>query len=336
MSRRILIGSAVSTWASIAVLRYPASAAEYTFKFAVTLPSSHPTTICAFESAKNIEAESGGRLQVQVFPNNALGDDIAVMSQIRSGAVQLYSGNGQILSTIVPVAAIEAVAFAFANYQRVGEAMDGPLGAYIRESVRRVGLYPFDRVWYGGFHQVSNSKKAIERPEDLQGLKLRIAPGRMELDIYRALGATAAPVPAAELYSALQTHLVDGAVTSLGSYEAFKLYEVQRYLSLTQHSFVTQPILSSNDTMQALPPALREIVNRNISASGLRQRAMIISSERSLEKALRDQGMLVNRPDRAALQDEIRKARLYQQWQAQFGTQPWTLLESVTGPLAES
>ena len=114
------------------------------------------------------------------------------MTQLRSNAIQMYSPSGLTLATVVPISAIEGTAFAFPTYEKAIEAIDGALGESIRSGVRKAGLYPFDKMGLAGFHHVTNSLRAINSPDDLQGLKVRIPPGPIEVPTFKAMGATAA------------------------------------------------------------------------------------------------------------------------------------------------
>ena len=138
-----------------------AAAPEFSFKFGHNQPTSHPMHIRAQEAAERIFAESKGRLEVKIFPNNQMGGDSDMLAQVRSGGLQMYAPSSAGLSTLVPVATINAVGFSFANYQQVWAAMDGQLGAHVRAAIEKVGLHPLERVWDIGFRQVTTSGRPI-------------------------------------------------------------------------------------------------------------------------------------------------------------------------------
>jgi tripartite ATP-independent transporter DctP family solute receptor len=324
----------VSTFAAASLPRFPAAAAEFTFKCGLNVPAAHPTGVAALEAARGIETESGGRVQVQVFPSSQLGDDTSMLVQLRSNAIQLYSATGGTLAALVPITAIEGVAFAFSSYDRATQALDGSLGQYIRDGIRKAGFYPFEKFGIGGYHHVTNSLRPIARPEDVQGMKIRIPPGPIEIPALKTVGAVPTTVSSAEMYAALQTHLVDGCATALASIDGLKLFEVQKYLSLTRHLFTSHFFVANPETMQNLPKNLHEIVDRNFNASELRQRNTALRGEDASMKSLPGKGMTINSPDLAPFRAAMRKARLYEQWQSLYGQQAWTLLEKVTGQLA--
>ncbi|HZV07268.1 MAG TPA: TRAP transporter substrate-binding protein DctP, partial [Gemmataceae bacterium] len=128
-----------------------AQAAEFSYKYANNLPDSHPMNTRAKEMAAAIKAETNGRFDLQIFPNNQLGSDTDMLSQIRSGGVEFFTLSGLILSTLVPAASINGIGFAFPDYDTVWKAMDGDLGAYVRGEIKKAGLEVMDKIWDNGF-----------------------------------------------------------------------------------------------------------------------------------------------------------------------------------------
>src|SRR6201991_74905 len=153
-----------------------AAQAEFTYKFANNLPDSHPLNTRAKEMSAAIKAETDGRVDVQVFPNNQLGSDTDVLSQLRSGGVEFFTLSGLILSTLVPAASINGMGFAFPDYDTVWKAMDGDLGAYVRDQIAKTNLLALEKIWDNGFRQTTTSTKPVNTPDDYRGMKLRVPP----------------------------------------------------------------------------------------------------------------------------------------------------------------
>src|SRR6478672_7450575 len=149
-----------------------AQTAEFTYKYANNLPDGHPMNVRAKEMAAAIKAETNGRVDLQIFPNNQLGSDTDMLSQIRSGGVEFFTLSGLILATLVPAASINGIGFAFADYDTVWKAMDGDLGAYVRGEIGKAGLMVMDKIWDNGFRQTTSSSKPINGPEDFKGFKI--------------------------------------------------------------------------------------------------------------------------------------------------------------------
>jgi hypothetical protein len=129
--RRILL-AAPAALAAPALLMRKANAAEFTYKYANNLPATHPMNVHAQEAVAKIKEKTAGKVEIRIFPNNQLGSDTDVLSQVRSGAVEFFTLSGLILSTLVPSASINGVGFAFSDYDTVWRAMDGALGAFVR------------------------------------------------------------------------------------------------------------------------------------------------------------------------------------------------------------
>src|SRR5271166_1355653 len=166
ISRRALLAGAGAS-AGIGMFSIKrARAAEFTYKYANNLPVSHPMNIRANEAAEKIKTETGGRFELQVYPDNQLGSDTDVLSQLRSGAVEFFTLSGLILATLVPAASINGLGFAFPDYATVWKAMDGDLGAFIRGQIGKAGLVAMEKIWDNGFRQITSSIKPIKTPDD--------------------------------------------------------------------------------------------------------------------------------------------------------------------------
>src|SRR6202161_1608960 len=120
-----------------------------------------------------IKTETNGRFDLQIFPNNQLGSDTDMLSQIRSGGIEFFTLSGLILSTLIPIASINGIGFAFPDYDTVWKAMDGELGAFVRGEITKANLVPMEKIWDNGFRQTTSSRKAINSPRDSKGIKIR-------------------------------------------------------------------------------------------------------------------------------------------------------------------
>lgn len=167
---RFAVGAA-ATFASIAIIKAPAKAAQFNYKMAHNLPVNHPLHVRNVQCWNAVKKESNGRLDVQVFPNNILGGDTQVLSQLRVGGVQFFTLSGGILTSLVPVAAIQGVGFAFKDSKTTFAAMDGEIGTIVRKETDAKGLIAFDKIWENGFRQITSSTHPITKVEDLENLK---------------------------------------------------------------------------------------------------------------------------------------------------------------------
>ena len=226
-----LAGSAAFATIGIAV---PVRAAEFDIKFGTDLPQEHPVSVRTVEAFARIAKATNGRVAGKVFPASVLGSDPSMISQLRSGAVEMLAMPGAFL-TFSPVAGIENLAFGFKDRGTVFRAMDGDLGKLIRDDIASKGVVCLDKIWESGFRSITTSTKPIHAAADLSGLKIRVSPGKIRIDTFASLGASPTPIALSELYTALQTHVVDAQENPLVLINQQKFFEVQKYVSLSEH-----------------------------------------------------------------------------------------------------
>ena len=314
------------------VLRFPADAAEFTFKFGTDEAPTHPQSIRAAEACERIKRDTNGRVEIQFFPGSQLGGQAEMFSMVRSGAMDFLQIGDVTIQNVVPVAGITNVAFAYTP-KNVWTAMDGALGAYTRAAIEKLDLRVFDKMWDAGFREVSNNVRPIVVPDDLKGIKLRIPGAPILVALFKALGASPTPVDVNELYAALQTHLVDGLEVPLISLEAFKFYEVTKYVSFTDHVWTGYRQIANGAVWRRLPKNLQDIIAGNFDAMAIAERNDLAKLNQTLQATLTARGLVFNRPDITPFRERVRSAGLYAQWKAQFGDEAWTLLENAVGKL---
>jgi tripartite ATP-independent transporter DctP family solute receptor len=298
LTRRQLIASASAAALPTLALRPAQAAAEFTFKYGNNLPVSHPMNARAQEMAAAINAESKGRIDFQVFPNNQLGNDTDMLSQVRSGALDFFTLSPLILGTLVPSAQISGVGFAFKDYGQVWAAMDGDLGAHVRKEIAaKSSLFAFEKIWDNGYRQITTSTKAITTPEDLKGLKIRIPPSPFWSSMFKAFESSPQTINFAEVYSALQTKVADAQENPLAIIATAKLNEVQKFCSITNHMWDGFWFLGNKKSFERLPADLQEIVTRNINAAALLERDDVRKLNDGLMTELKAKGMQFNTTD---------------------------------------
>ncbi len=308
--------------------------AEFTYKYANNLPVTHPMNIRAKEMAEAISKETKGRVEIQIFPSNQLGGDTDMLSQIRTGGIQFFTLSGLILSTLVPAASISGIGFAFPDYDAVWKAMDGDLGKYIRGEIGKANLVVMDRIWDNGFRQITSSTKPIVTADDVKGFKIRVPVSPLWTSMFKALEAAPASINFSEVYSALQTKVVDGQENPLAIISTAKLNEVQKYCSLTNHMWDGFWFLANKAAWEKLPPDLRAICARHINAAGMNERTDVAALNANLQKDLADKGMVFNAAKSDTFRAKLRSAGFYAEWKAKYGDEAWALLEKQTGKLA--
>ncbi len=317
-----------------AVTSRRAEAATFTYKCATNLPAAHPLNLRLTEAATRIKAKSNGQLQIRIFPNSELGGDTTMLSEIRSGGVQFFTLSGLILSTLAPIAALSGVGFAFKDYTQVWAALDGQAGALIRQGIAQKGLIALPRIFDNGFREITTSTRPIQTPADLHGLKIRVPVAPLWTSMFKDFGALPTSINFNEVYSALQTHVADAEENPLAVIETAKLYEVQKYCSLTNHMWDGFWFLANPAAFKRLPPSLQALVTKEINAAAMAQRQDVVKLNSSLQGKLTRQGMAFNTTDPAQFRAALRQAGFYAEWRRRFGKPAWNALEQVTGKLA--
>jgi tripartite ATP-independent transporter DctP family solute receptor len=330
-TRRSFTAGAAATFASIGALRSTAKAAEFNYKYGSNVDVSHPLNVRMTEMWRAVSAETKGRLQVQMFPNNALGGDTAMLTQLRSGALQFFTLDGGILQSVVPVAAIQGVGFAFKDAQQAFHAFDGPLGDYVRNEIKAKGIWVFDKMWDIGMRDITSSRGPIRSADDLTNFKIRTPPGKLWVDLFKAFGASPSPLNFSEVYTALQTKVFDGQENPPAIIQVARLFEVQKYLSITNHMWSAWHFLANMDAWKALPSDVQSVVTRNAAKYALLQRRDSQLLNDTLVDKLRREGMIVNTTDVSRFRTRL--GDFYREYRGVFGDTAWNLLEQTSGKL---
>ena len=332
LTRRSLIAGIGA--AAIPMTSVFAQKADFVLKFANNQPMTHPINIRGKEMVDAIRTETKGRVDVQVYSSGQLGSDTDMLSQLRSGGIDFFTLSSLILSTLVPATALTGVGFAFPDYDAVWRALDGELGAYIRSQIGKTSIVAMDKIWDNGFRQITSSVKPINSVDDLKNMKIRVPPSQLATAVFKAFDANPTAINFAEVYSALQTKIVDGQENPLAIISAAKLNEVQKYCSLTNHQWDGLWFLANKKSLERLPEDLRAIVIKNINAAGVRERVDVANQNANLQKDLTDKGMVFNQPKVDSFRDRLRKSGFYSEWKEKFGAEGWGALESAVGKLA--
>jgi tripartite ATP-independent transporter DctP family solute receptor len=306
---------------------------DFTYRYANAMPDSHPLNIRMNEVATALKRETNGAFELKVFSNNQLGSDVDTLSQLRSGAVEFFSLSPIILSTLVPNASISGMGFAFPTQDAVWSAMDGDLGAYVRGQIEKANLIAMDLIWENGFRQVTSSTKPITSPFDLSNFKIRVPPSPLYISMFRAFGAAATSIPFNELYTALQTKVVDGQENPLAVLSTNRFYEVQKYCSMTNHVWDGWWLLANRRAWERVPKDIRAIVARNMNEAALKQREDVASLNSGLQTELSGKGLSFNDVQQSTFRQLLSKAGFYKEWKERYGREAWSKLESAVGEL---
>ena len=332
VTRRAVLGTAAALPLSAPFINH-ALAAEFTFKVAHGLFPDHPTNIRLNEAAANVAKETNGRMELRVFPANQLGGESDMLNQVRSGAIETFLIGGLVISSVVPMAALDGTGFAFNNFGQVWKAMDGELGAFIRTAMMAQSNIYFPRtIWDLGFRQITNSVRPVNSVADIAGMKLRVPGAAAYVDLFKALGAAPVNMQFPEVYSAMQTHIVDGQENPLALISTSRFYEVQKYCSLTNHIWNGFWVLINSRAWQRLPANLQEIVENNFNAAGLKQRQDLAGLETTYHETMAKGGITFNdKPDTESFRAKLKSGGYYTDVRKKLGDKAFALLEAASG-----
>ena len=329
--RRVLTGAAGVSAATI--LHWPANAAEFSYKLGSSSPMEHPAMAAQQDAANKIKQDSNGRLEITIYPNSVLGGDTAMIAQTISGAMEMYNLPIDLLAPRNPVCGLPGVGFAFPDYTHVWAAMDGDFGNLLRAAAEEIGLYCLDKGYDHGFRQVTTRNKPITGPDDLKGFKIRLPVAPYLISLFRHLGAAPTAINFNEVYSALQTGIVDGQENPLVLIDTAKLYEVQKYCSLTNHVWAGFHTSFNVAAWKKLPPDLQEMCHRNFSEVAIKERDVFVAMTTSERQNLTGKGLTFNAPDTKPFREVLAKTGFYPDMKKMAGDKSWALLEKYVGPL---
>jgi TRAP-type transport system periplasmic protein len=277
--------------------------------------------------------ESGQRLVCKVFAqnNNIQGSDPAALKALVAGDIQFFTLMGGILGTLVPAAEVQQVPYAFRSAAHAHQAMDGPLGAYLIEEMAAKGIHGFRTgAFDNGMREITAHKK-ITTPADLAGLKMRVPAGQLVADAFKALGCEPVVINSDSIYAALKDGRADAQENPLTLADQFKLYEVVKYVAMTDHMWSGFNLLAHLPTWQRIPADLQAIIDRNVAKFVKLQRQDQIAANTRLRSELAARGLEFNTPDAAPFKKQL--AGVYATWKEKLGMRCWTLLEQSVGKI---
>jgi TRAP-type transport system periplasmic protein len=332
LSRRSLLAAASAVGSTIIVK--PTRAADYTFAQYHNQPAAgtlHKNLVAMWDA---VRAESNGRVETTVYAeNNKIpGGDPEAFKKLLAGEIQFFTLMGGIIGTVVPVAEAQQVPFAFKSASEAHKAIDGPFGRYIGDEMAAKGMYLFPVAGFdNGMRQVTTIARPIAKPDDFAGMKIRVPPGQMIFDTFSAFGAQPITTPANQIYDALKTGKVEAQENPLAILDGYKLYDMIRYVSMTNHMWSGFNLMAHLATWQTLPADVRAAIEKNATIYVRRQR----DDQGKLNAGLRDafvaRGIAFNEVDQAAFR--VRLPGVYATWKDKLGSKCWALLEAEVGKL---
>lgn len=301
------------------------------YRLGLSQPLDSPNFIRLKEMADRVLTDTNGRLQIEVFGAGALGSDNQMLAMVQKGELELYMA-GNVWGPLVPVTEMPGLPFTFKNSGDVFAAMDAELGDYIRAQMAAKGIYQFRMGFDNGFHQLTNNTRPIRTVDDLKGMLIRTPFQKMTVDFFESIGAKPKTFTLNQLYQVLKDKTVEGQTDPYQIIVLLKLYEVQKYLSITNHWWSGFTLNANLEKWNALPRDIREIVMGHAESAAIEQRKDVAKIEAGALELLKSKGMVVNETDTSGFRNHL--GAFYARWKGVYGEKAWTLLEARTGKLA--
>jgi len=261
-------------------------------KFATQNPKGHPLVMGMEKFAEIVSAKSGGKIKVNLFPGGVLGGDQANVSALQGGTLDMVVLNSGILASQAKEFGIYDFPFMFASPKEADAVVDGPFGKMMHQKLEAKGIIGL-AYWELGFRNITNSRRPINKVDDIAGLKLRVIPNAINVDWVKALGANPTPLPFPEVYAALDQRAIDGQENPATVISANKLYEVQKHIVLSNHQYNPQSLIFSKKIWDTLSPANRKILAEAGVEASIYQRQVSRDAASTALENLKKNGMQV-------------------------------------------
>lgn len=302
-----------------------AASAQVEIRLGHVLPEGHSWHVAATGFADEVKAATDGRVDISVYPSGQLGSEKEVIEGLQFGSVQAgVIGSGS-FQNVEPKLGIIEMPYAWTSREQAFTALDADLGDALEDLLAAKGIVVLS-WWETGFRNITNNTRPIESPADLAGLKIRVTPDKVRLAAFEGLGAEPAPLAFGELYSALQQGLFDAQENPLSIIDAASFFEVQDYVSLTEHIFGAASLSVSAATWNKIAPEDQAVVLELAQKWAESQRKMAADAEAELKSVLEEKGMAFNTVDKAAFVEAVAPV-----WETQadvFGPELMGILES--------
>jgi TRAP-type transport system periplasmic protein len=307
-----------------------AQGAQYRYRLGLSQPLDSPNYIRLKEMAERVRADTNGRMQIDLHGAGALGSDNQMLAMVQKGELELYMA-GNVWGPLVPVTEMPGLPFTFKAPKDVFAAMDGEMGDYIRGELAAKGIHQFRLGFDNGFHQLTTRTKPIRTVEDLSGMPIRTPFQKMTVDFFESIGAKPKTFTLNQLYQVLKEQTVDGQTDPYQIIVLLRLYEVQKYLSITNHWWSGFTLNANLEKWKALPSDIQAVITRHADAAALAQREDVAKIEAGALELLKGHGMIVTETDTRGFRRQL--GAFYARWKGVYGDKAWALLETRVGKL---
>jgi tripartite ATP-independent transporter DctP family solute receptor len=327
----------LATAGGLTLISRRARAADFPMRQYHNQPTNSPLHKRLVEMWAAIKTETAGRVEVEVFPGSITSSGPRTgpssTEMLRDGQIEFSMVSASGLGSIAPVVQVQATPYAFRSQAQVFDALDGDLGDYLRAELRAIGLYALPwGSFENGFHQITTATRPLRTPDDMQGLRLRSPGSPLYLELFETLGAVTRSMNITTLHAALESDLVEAQADPISIVEFFKLYEVQRYVNMTNHAWSGFSLIANLQAWQRLPSDVQGVIERNTRTFAALQRAdnAVLNGPQGRARLI-ERGMVFTDLDTAPFQ--ARLSDFYARWKQEIGQTATSLLEAHVGRL---
>ncbi len=272
------------------------------------------------ELADRVAKRTNNELIIKVFPGEQLGKEIDLFQQVKSGALDIASPSMAALSNLVPALEMASAPFLWNDWTQAEKVIRGAAFEPIFDELRdKHNIIPLTKIWYWGWRNLTTGAKAVNKPEDMAGLKIRVPESPVWVEMIRAMGAAPTPIPFGEVYTALQQKTVDGQENPIPTIYARKFYEVQGYLSMTKHMLQNNLVVINKRSFDKLSPEFQKVLLEETAAVSEKNTKLQQEKETQMLEDIRKMGKtkIIDQPDRAAFSAKMGPA--YKNLEARWG-----------------
>ncbi|WP_305073654.1 TRAP transporter substrate-binding protein [Propionivibrio sp.] len=291
--KKLVISSLLAV--SALSLTFPAAAQEaIKLKLGHVAPTDEPYHQAAEKFAELVKKNTGGAVEIQIFPNSLLGGQRELLEGLQLGSVDITLTTAAVLSSFLPKTQVIELPFMFRDSEHVYKVVDGPLAKEIYAGDEKKKMKVID-TWENGFRNITNNVRPIETPDDMKGVKIRVMENKMYIEMFKALGANPTPMARGELFTGLQTKVVDGQENPLGQIYTSRFYEVQKYATLSGHTYSPEAVVFSLASWKKIPAKYQEEILKASAEAKKFNRELSAKMDKEYVGKLEEKGMTVTK-----------------------------------------
>lgn len=291
--KKLVISSLLAV--SALSLAFPVSAEDtIKLKFGHVAPTDEPYHQAAEKFAELVKKNTNGAVEIQIFPNSLLGGQRELLEGLQLGSVDITLTTAAVLSSFLPKTQVIELPFMFRDSEHVYKVVDGPLAKEIYAGDEKKKMKVID-TWENGFRNITNNVRPIVTPDDMKGVKIRVMENKMYIEMFKALGANPTPMARGELFTGLQTKVVDGQENPLGQIYTSRFYEVQKYATLSGHTYSPEAVVFSLASWKKIPAKYQEEILKASAEAKKFNRELSAKMDKEYVGKLEEKGMTVTR-----------------------------------------